>query len=121
MVSSARREGLFRGPFLFLFAAVCSLAGDAWNPPSRQWSARAAIGAIDTYRATVSPLLARTKIIRCRFRPTCSEYGREAVARFGFLRGGVLAAWRVLRCNPLSKGGDDPVPGGPRTTAAMSP
>lgn len=47
----------------------------------------------------------------CRFRPTCSEYAIEAVRRHGVLKGGFLACWRILRCNPLCKGGWDPVPG----------
>jgi putative membrane protein insertion efficiency factor len=46
---------------------------------------------------------------RCRFEPTCSEYAAQAIARFGILRGLVLAAWRVLRCNPFNHGGFDPV------------
>lgn len=46
----------------------------------------------------------------CRFTPTCSEYGYEAVKKYGILKGGVLTIWRVLRCNPFGKGGHDPVP-----------
>lgn len=46
----------------------------------------------------------------CRFYPTCSQYALEAVQRFGFFRGGYLALKRILRCNPLFKGGIDPVP-----------
>lgn len=46
----------------------------------------------------------------CRYRPTCSQYALTAVERFGFVKGGALAVWRVLRCNPFSKGGYDPVP-----------
>lgn len=45
----------------------------------------------------------------CRFRPTCSEYGYQAVEKYGVLKGGAMICWRVLRCNPFSKGGDDPV------------
>lgn len=46
----------------------------------------------------------------CRFIPTCSQYAVTAVSRFGVIGGGLLAVWRVLRCNPLSKGGFDEVP-----------
>ena len=46
----------------------------------------------------------------CRFYPTCSHYGYQAVYRFGVIKGGWLATWRVLRCNPFNPGGFDPVP-----------
>lgn len=46
----------------------------------------------------------------CRFTPTCSHYGYQAVAKHGLLKGGLLATWRILRCQPFSKGGYDPVP-----------
>lgn len=49
---------------------------------------------------------------QCRFRPTCSEYAYEAVERFGVVKGLFLGMKRVLRCNPFSKGGWDPVPSG---------
>jgi putative membrane protein insertion efficiency factor len=45
----------------------------------------------------------------CRYVPTCSEYAMEAVERYGVTRGGAMAAWRLLRCHPLAKGGLDPV------------
>ena len=46
----------------------------------------------------------------CKYIPTCSEYGLVAIERFGALKGGLLTVWRILRCNPFSKGGFDPVP-----------
>ena len=102
------RRGTLAGPVL---AAILGFAaGDALKSPAEQWTARLGVGAIDAYRATVSPMLARTGAVRCRFTPTCSEYGREAIARYGFPKGFAMAAGRVLRCNPWSKGGDDPVP-----------
>jgi hypothetical protein len=61
---------------------------------------------LSCYKRWLSPLLGQ----RCRFHPSCSDYARVAVARFGPLRGGALAAWRLLRCQPLCAGGEDPVP-----------
>lgn len=61
---------------------------------------------IAAYKRLLSPLLGA----RCRFHPTCSSYARIAIARFGPWRGSVLAAWRILRCQPLCEGGLDPVP-----------
>lgn len=46
----------------------------------------------------------------CIYTPTCSQYAIEAIEKHGVLKGGLLAAWRILRCNPFSKGGYDPVP-----------
>jgi putative membrane protein insertion efficiency factor len=57
------------------------------------------------YRRVISPGLPR----RCRYEPTCSRYAVEAIREFGILRGLVLAGWRLLRCNPWSHGGHDPV------------
>lgn len=45
----------------------------------------------------------------CRFHPTCSEYAYQAIEKYGLIRGGLMGTWRVLRCNPFSKGGDDQV------------
>lgn len=58
------------------------------------------------YKRWLSPLLPPA----CRYVPSCSEYAAEAVTRHGFLYGTVLAGWRLLRCNPLARGGFDPVP-----------
>jgi putative membrane protein insertion efficiency factor len=61
---------------------------------------------LKAYKRLVSPLLPPA----CRYVPTCSEYAAEAVARHGVVRGTMLACWRLLRCNPLARGGFDPVP-----------
>lgn len=58
------------------------------------------------YKRWLSPLLGQ----RCRFYPTCSDYARVAVTRFGPWRGCLLTGWRLLRCQPLCEGGEDPVP-----------
>ena len=70
---------------------------------------RVLLSVIRFYRRRVSPGLPRA----CRFYPTCSEYAEEAVKRFGAVRGGQLAARRILRCHPFAKGGYDPVPEAP--------
>ena len=66
---------------------------------------RAAIAPIRFYIRFISPALPR----RCKYEPTCSLYAVQAIRRFGILRGLVLASWRLLRCNPFSHGGFDPV------------
>lgn len=67
---------------------------------------RLALAPIAAYRRWISPGLPR----RCRYEPTCSAYAEEAIRKFGLARGGLLALWRLLRCNPFSNGGFDPVP-----------
>jgi uncharacterized protein len=66
---------------------------------------RIIVGLIRLYQRFVSPLLPPS----CRFSPSCSQYALIAVQKHGVVKGGVMAAWRILRCNPLSKGGFDPV------------
>ena len=60
---------------------------------------------VRAYRVLVSPLLAP----RCKYHPSCSQYALDAFREYGFARGLALSAWRLLRCNPLSDGGFDPV------------
>jgi uncharacterized protein len=64
-----------------------------------------AVAPIRLYQRVLSPLTGE----RCRYYPSCSEYAAQAISRFGILRGLVLAGWRLLRCNPWSRGGFDPV------------
>ena len=64
------------------------------------------IYSIKGYHNCISPYLKTS----CRFYPTCSQYAVEAIEKYGVLKGGLLTAWRILRCNPFAKGGYDPVP-----------
>lgn len=57
------------------------------------------------YKRWISPAF----LPACRYVPTCSEYAAEAIEKRGIVRGGLMAAWRLLRCHPFSKGGFDPV------------
>jgi putative membrane protein insertion efficiency factor len=66
---------------------------------------RAATAPIRLYQVAISPALPR----RCKYEPTCSRYAVQAIRRYGILKGLVLAGWRLLRCNPWSHGGFDPV------------
>jgi uncharacterized protein len=68
-------------------------------------AARVLLAPIRLYQRAISPALPR----RCKYEPTCSAYAAEALRRHGPLRGLVLSAWRLLRCNPFSHGGYDPV------------
>lgn len=61
---------------------------------------------IEFYRRNISPIKGGPT---CKFIPTCSQYAYEAISKYGALKGGALALWRLLRCNPFSKGGYDPV------------
>ena len=61
---------------------------------------------IKFYQKNISPY----KGTKCPYFPSCSAYGKEAIETHGVIIGSVLAAWRILRCNPFAKGGYDPVP-----------
>ena len=64
-----------------------------------------AVAPIVVYQRAISPAIPQ----RCKYHPTCSRYAVDAIREYGILRGAVLAAWRLLRCNPWSYGGYDPV------------
>ena len=84
-------------------------ANNVWHPDFRPaYLPRTfLLGLIWLYQMTLSRLLPPNT---CRFYPTCSHYGFLAIQKHGVVRGGLLAAWRVLRCNPFNPGGYDPVP-----------
>lgn len=67
--------------------------------------ARMCMGLIRAYRRLVSPMLPQS----CRFTPSCSRYTLEAIQHYGLVKGGLMGAWRILRCNPFCRGGMDPV------------
>lgn len=67
---------------------------------------RMILAAIRYYQRTISPGQGAS----CRYLPTCSHYAIEAIETHGALKGSLLAIWRILRCNPFSRGGYDPVP-----------
>jgi putative membrane protein insertion efficiency factor len=75
--------------------------------PSRlaQLPALPAIGMLKLYRRYISPYSPPS----CRFTPTCSRYAIDALRRYGLAKGGWLATWRILRCNPFTRGGYDPL------------
>jgi hypothetical protein len=74
---------------------------------------KAVCGLIKLYQHTLSldhgPLRKLVRVGACRYYPTCSQYGYEAIMKYGIFRGVPMTVWRILRCNPWSKGGLDPV------------
>jgi putative membrane protein insertion efficiency factor len=75
------------------------------HPDPVKWARALLLAPIGLYQRLISPALPR----RCKYEPTCSRYAVQAVEEYGILRGLVLAIWRLLRCNPWSDGGYDPV------------
>jgi putative membrane protein insertion efficiency factor len=71
----------------------------------RQFAKLVVLQGLKAYRWGISPMFPPA----CRYVPTCSEYAMEAVERYGALRGGLAALWRLLRCHPFARGGYDPV------------
>jgi len=85
---------------------VSSSTSSSAAPSSGLRIVRAIVSApIVAYQRFVSPAIPR----RCKYEPTCSRYAVDAIRQYGILRGLVLAGWRLLRCNPWSHGGYDPV------------
>lgn len=70
------------------------------------WPRLVLLGLIRLYQMTISRIMPANT---CRFYPSCSHYGYQAVYKYGIFKGGLMATWRVLRCNPFNPGGVDPV------------
>ncbi|HEY0371604.1 MAG TPA: membrane protein insertion efficiency factor YidD [Thermoanaerobaculia bacterium] len=96
--SKSRRAGLIALAIVALIAIH-----DYTVPHGRGFAARGALFLIDEYRAHISPHLRGR--VTCRFQPTCSAYGRAAIAKYGFGKGSALTAWRIARCGPWTKQG----------------
>ena len=88
--------------YAILIALVIALH-DFMVPHGRGYAARGAVFLIDEYRVHISPLLGARVV--CRFTPTCSNYGRAAISKYGFAKGSLKTAWRIARCGPWTKPG----------------
>lgn len=77
------------------------LSRTVWN-----WPRMVLLGFIRLYQMTLSRILPANT---CRFYPSCSHYGYQAIYKYGVVKGGLKATWRILRCNPFNPGGVDPV------------
>jgi putative component of membrane protein insertase Oxa1/YidC/SpoIIIJ protein YidD len=93
---------------LGLLIALVIAMHDATVPHGRGLAARGAVLLIDEYRAHVSPRI--RGVVRCRFEPSCSLYGRQAILEYGFGRGTLKTAWRLARCGPWTKAGTRDLP-----------
>jgi len=80
------------------------------NPVAPTPPARLALMMLRLYRTILSPMILGIYGPACRFEPTCSEYAHQAIARYGLMRGIVMAARRLARCHPLGGHGYDPIP-----------
>ena len=87
------------------FCAISFMLLESLLPVPIQPTAWVLRGGIRAYQKTVSPAMPTL----CKFMPTCSQYGLEAIRKYGTLHGGLLTTWRILKCNPLSHGGEDPL------------
>ena len=100
--SQGRRAGLIAA---FVFGAI--FAHDLLVPAGHGLGARAALAAIGSYRAHVSPHL--RGVVTCRFTPTCSAYGYQSILKHGLFVGGAKTVWRIMRCGPWTPlGTSDP-------------
>ena len=91
-----------------MLLSVVVVVHDVGTKPGDGFGARLAMFAIDEYRHHVSPRL--SGVVSCRFKPTCSVYGRAAIEKYGLMRGGGKAAYRIARCGPWTKAGTIDLP-----------
>jgi len=98
------------GPVLKIVLGVLLtlVLADGFRPPPVQLVSRGLAGVIRLYQVLVSPVIHfNAKVKMCRFTPTCSEYARQSLLKYGLYRGLAKGTWRILRCNPWNRGGED--------------
>lgn len=95
--------------WLPVLAVLLLLGLDMARPPRDQISARALLGGIHLYQATLSPRLGALGV-RCRFQPTCSHYGEGAIRKYGAWTGTWKTLWRIARCGPWTPAGTVDLP-----------
>ena len=103
-----RGTGLNKFATYALLAVLVIALHDFYVPHGRGYAARGSLFLIDEYRAHVSPHLKGR--VTCRFTPTCSAYGREAIRKYGFAKGAAKTAWRIARCGPWTSAGTRDLP-----------
>ena len=86
------------------------MSGSTQNPRGSRMKQAILRALFTTYKTAISPVLHAAGVSRCLYLPTCSEYAYIALSRHGLLKGTALSVARIARCNPLAKGGHDPVP-----------
>lgn len=98
-------SALLRKAFLLLLVLILL---DGVRAPDRQVVTKAMAAMIEVYQHRVSEdILEKNNIRICRFTPSCSEYTKQALLRYGLYKGSVMGIWRIIRCNPMSAGGVD--------------
>ena len=101
----ARPGLLIKTSLLVLLVLVLA---DGFPPPRVQIVSRGLAGVIRLYQILVSPVIHFNQSVQmCRFTPTCSEYARQSLLKYGLYKGLAKGTWRVLRCHPWSAGGED--------------
>ena len=91
-----------------IIAVVVALAAgaavlDMFREPPKQITAALLIKGIEGYQKYLSPIIPT----KCKFKPTCSQYAKQAIKKYGAFKGGLKSVWRIIRCSPLTDGGVD--------------
>ncbi len=94
---------------LIVFIIIVYLFAEPWLFGGFQPAAALSVEGINLYQFVVSANLKKQDIYICQFQPTCSEYTKQAIIKYGLLRGGIIGSIRIVRCNPFTCKGYEPV------------